>query len=121
MYQMLKDLHAEHKDKADMEILGFPCNQFGGQEPKSDEDIQAFVGKKGVEFPIFAKVDVNGANAIPLYDYLKRSCGGFITNNIKWNFTIFVVGKDGVPAMRFRPFLGSLSGVAAEVERLSKL
>jgi glutathione peroxidase len=86
-------------------VLGFPCNQFGAQEPGSEVEIGAFCQKNyGVTFPMFAKIDVNGANAHPLYKYLKDAKPGLLgTEAIKWNFTKFLVGKDGEPVARYAP------------------
>jgi len=86
-------------------ILGFPCNQFGAQEPGSEAEIGAFCQKNyGVTFPMFAKIEVNGANAHPLYKYLKDAKPGLLgTEAIKWNFTKFLIGKDGEPAARYAP------------------
>ena len=86
-------------------ILGFPCNQFGAQEPGSAAEIGAFCEKKyGVTFPMFSKIEVNGANAHPLYKYLKDAKPGLLgTEAIKWNFTKFLVGKDGEPVARYAP------------------
>jgi glutathione peroxidase len=86
-------------------ILGFPCNQFGAQEPGSETEIGAFCQKNyGVTFPIFSKIEVNGANAHPLYKYLKDAKPGLLgTEAIKWNFTKFLVGKDGEPVARYAP------------------
>src|SRR3954470_19966260 len=80
-------------------ILGFPCNQFGAQEPGSESEIGAFCQKNyGVTFPMFSKIEVNGANAHPLYKYLKDAKPGLLgTEAIKWNFTKFLVDKDGQP------------------------
>jgi glutathione peroxidase len=86
-------------------VLGFPCNQFGKQEPGSASEIGAFCEKNyGVRFPMFSKIDVNGANAHPLYKYLKRAKRGlFGTPAIKWNFTKFLVGRDGKVVARYAP------------------
>ncbi len=86
-------------------ILGFPCNQFGAQEPGSAAEIGAFCQKNyGVRFPMFAKIEVNGANAHPLYKYLKDAKPGLLgTEAIKWNFTKFLIGKDGEPVARYAP------------------
>ena len=86
-------------------ILGFPCNQFGAQEPGSAAEIGAFCEKNyGVTFPMFAKIEVNGANAHPLYKYLKDAKPGLLgTEAIKWNFTKFLIGKDGEPVARYAP------------------
>ena len=86
-------------------VLGFPCNQFGAQEPGDDAAIGAFCEKNyGVTFPMFAKIEVNGAGAHPLYKYLKDAKPGLLgTEAIKWNFTKFLIGKDGEPAARYAP------------------
>ncbi|HEU0094831.1 MAG TPA: glutathione peroxidase [Rhizomicrobium sp.] len=86
-------------------VLGFPCNQFGAQEPGDEAAIGAFCEKNyGVTFPMFAKVDVNGAAAHPLWRYLTKDKPGFLgTEAIKWNFTKFLIGRDGNPAQRFAP------------------
>ena len=86
-------------------ILGFPCNQFGAQEPGSESEIGAFCQKNyGVTFPMFSKIEVNGANAHPLYKYLKDAKPGLLgTEAIKWNFTKFLIGKEGEPVARYAP------------------
>jgi glutathione peroxidase len=86
-------------------ILGFPCNQFGKQEPGSEEEIGAFCRMNyGVSFPMFAKIEVNGPNAHPLYEYLKDEQPGVLgTRNIKWNFTKFLVDRNGMVVDRFAP------------------
>jgi glutathione peroxidase len=86
-------------------ILGFPCNQFGAQEPGDEAAIGAFCEKNyGVTFPMFAKVDVNGPDAHPLFQYLKKQKPGLLgSEKIKWNFTKFLVDRDGVPVARYAP------------------
>ena len=86
-------------------ILGFPCNQFGGQEPGSEAEIGAFCQKNyGVTFPMFAKVDVKGPGAHPLFQYLTQAKPGILgTEAIKWNFTKFLIGRDGEPIARYAP------------------
>jgi len=84
-------------------VLGFPCNQFGGQEPGSPEEIKAFTDGYGVSFPLFSKIDVNGPNAHPLYVYLKKMKGELLGNDIKWNFAKFLVGRDGEVLSRYGP------------------
>ncbi len=86
-------------------ILGFPCNQFGAQETGSEAEIGAFCQKNyGVTFPMFSKIEVNGANAHPLYKYLKDAKPGLLgTEAIKWNFTKFLIDKDGEPVARYAP------------------
>jgi glutathione peroxidase len=86
-------------------ILGFPCNQFGAQEPGNEAEIGQFCLKNyGVTFPMFAKIEVNGGGAHPLYKYLKDAKPGLLgTEAIKWNFTKFLIGRDGEPAARYAP------------------
>ena len=86
-----------------LRILAFPCNQFGYQEPGTNEEIKQFVSKYGVEFDMFDKINVNGGNAHPLFNYLKEKQGGTLGNFIKWNFTKFVIDKNGQPVARFAP------------------
>jgi glutathione peroxidase len=85
--------------------LGFPCNQFGSQEPGSNEEIQQFCSLNyEVSFPIMAKVDVNGSSADPIYMFMKESAPGLLgTEMIKWNFTKFLIGKDGKVLKRYAP------------------
>ena len=83
-------------------VLGFPCNQFGNQDPGSDEEIGQFCrANYGVTFPMFAKVDVNGDHAHPLYRWLTSEKSGLLGQNVKWNFTKFLVGRDGQVVKRF--------------------
>jgi glutathione peroxidase len=86
-------------------VLGFPCNQFGAQEPGTEAEIAVFCRENfGPTFPIFAKISVNGPKAHPLYRYLTRSKRGLLgTPSIKWNFTKFLVGRDGKPVARYAP------------------
>ena len=88
-----------------LEILGFPCDQFGHQEPGDESAIKSFCSLNyGVSFPMFGKIKVNGADAHPLYEYLKKSLPGILgIEAIKWNFTKFLVGKDGAPMKRYAP------------------
>lgn len=87
-----------------LKILAFPCNQFGNQEPGTNEDIKKFATEKfGVTFDMFAKIDVNGDHAIPLYKYLKYKQGGTLGDFIKWNFTKFLIDKEGQPVKRYAP------------------
>jgi glutathione peroxidase-family protein len=86
-----------------LRILGFPCNQFGSQEPGTHEEIKEFTSKLGVQFPLFAKINVNGIEAHPLFVFLKKELHGFLTNDIKWNFTKFVMDRNGKPIQRFAP------------------
>lgn len=102
-YTGLEELHRKYSDKG-LAVLGFPCDQFGHQEPGDEEEIKNFCSLKyDVSFPLFAKVEVNGANAHPLYKWLKNEKGGLLTNGIKWNFTKFLVGRDGRVIGRYPP------------------
>lgn len=103
-YQGLEQLYQQFKAQGFL-VLGFPCNQFGGQEPGSEQEIQQFCELNyAVTFPLFAKLDVNGKNAHPLYQFLKHSVKGILrTEAIKWNFTKFLVDKNGKVLERFAP------------------
>ncbi|MBX3018283.1 MAG: glutathione peroxidase [Bdellovibrionaceae bacterium] len=103
-YTGLESLYQQFKDR-DFVILGFPCNQFGGQEPGTNDDIQRTCTVDwGVSFPVLAKVDVNGANAAPIYEFLKSSAPGILgTEAIKWNFTKFLIDGNGRVTERFAP------------------
>ena len=102
-YKGLEELYVKFKDKG-LVILGFPCNQFGKQEPGNSEEIKSFCQLNyGVSFPMFEKIDVNGDNAHPLYKYLVKAAPGMITDGIKWNFTKFLIDKDGKVVDRFAP------------------
>ncbi len=98
----LEKLHQDYADQG-LVVLGFPCNQFGSQDPGSNEEIVAFCQKNyGVSFPMMAKTEVNGAQAHPLYQWLKTQAPGVLgSEGIKWNFTKFLVGKDGVSVKRY--------------------
>ena len=100
-YAGLEALYQKYKHEGFV-ILGFPCNQFGGQEPGGAEEIaQTCQINYGVSFPMFTKVDVNGADAHPLFAWLTRELPGLLGKSIKWNFTKFLVGRDGQPLKRF--------------------
>lgn len=107
-YRGLEDLYRRWKDKG-FTILGFPCNQFAKQEPGDEAEIKEFCEiKYRVTFPMFAKIDVNGDNAHPLYQYLKSAKRGFLgTKSIKWNFTKFLIDKEGNIVKRFGPIVSS--------------
>ena len=100
----LEDLHKHHADKG-LVVLGFPCNQFGSQDPGSDSEIAGFCQMNyGVSFPMMSKVDVNGPAAHPLYKWLAAEAPGLLGSKaIKWNFTKFLVGKDGQVIKRYAP------------------
>ena len=103
-YKGLETIYEQFKDKG-VEVLGFPCNQFGRQEPGAAAEIGAFCEKNyGVTFPIFAKIDVNGDATHPLFEHLKSKASGILgTESIKWNFTKFLVKKDGSVYKRYAP------------------
>ncbi len=102
-YKGLEELYQKYKDQG-LVILGFPCNQFGQQEPGDEVNIQEFCQVNyGVSFPMFAKVEVNGQNTHPVFQYLRSKLGGLLGNRIKWNFTKFVIDKNGNPVKRFAP------------------
>ena len=102
-YEGLQKLYDKSKDKG-LEILDFPCNQFGHQAPGTEEEIQEFCTLKyKTTFPLFAKIDVNGKDAEPLFEYLKKQKGGFLGDDIKWNFTKFLVSREGEVVERYAP------------------
>jgi glutathione peroxidase len=117
-YAALEALHRRHADRG-FAVLGFPSNQFGGQEPGSDAEIQAFCRTTyDVTFPLFAKVDVNGPGADPLFDFLTRERRGVLgTARIKWNFTKFLVDREGEVRRRYAPTVRP-EEIEPEVERL---
>ena len=106
-YEGLEAMYRKYKDQG-LVVLGFPCNQFGAQEPGSAEEIGAFCEKNyGVSFPMFEKIDVNGSNAHPLFQLLKSEASGLLgTEGIKWNFTKFLVDREGKVHERFAPTTG---------------
>ena len=101
-YEGLENIYETYQDQG-VEVLGFPCNQFGGQEPGENSEIQEFCKMKfGVKFPVFSKIDVNGENAHPLYEHLKSQAPGLLgSKEIKWNFTKFLVDRDGTVLKRY--------------------
>jgi glutathione peroxidase len=103
-YTGLEALYRQYKDQG-FSVLGFPCDQFGHQEPGDEAAIREFCSLTyEVSFPLFAKIEVNGAAAHPLYQYLKKACPGLLgLESIKWNFTKFLIGKDGLPKKRYAP------------------
>jgi glutathione peroxidase len=102
-YRGLEELHREFLGRG-FAVLGFPCNQFGGQEPGNASEIGAFcTSKYDVTFPLFDKIDVNGSGAHPLYNYLKREKSGLLGSAIKWNFTKFLVDREGLVTARHAP------------------
>lgn len=101
-YRQLNELHVKYADRG-LRILAFPCNQFGGQEPGTPEDIFKFAKIRGVNFDVMEKVDVNGVNTHPLWQFLKNSKNGLMGDFIKWNFSKFLVDRNGIPVERFGP------------------
>lgn len=116
-YRGLQDLY-DHYHKQGFEVLAFPCDQFGHQEPGSDNEIAAFCDLNyGVSFPLFAKIDVNGEHAHPVFKFLKSQKGGLLGDNIKWNFTKFLVDKQGNVVDRYAPQTIPVR-IAPDVEKL---
>ena len=103
-YKGLEALYRKYKDQG-LEVLGFPCNQFGAQEPGNEQEIATFCETNyDVTFPMFSKVDVNGEGTSPVYRYLKKAQPGLLgTEAIKWNFTKFLIDRDGNVVARFAP------------------
>lgn len=117
-YKDLEDLYRKYKDDG-LVVMGFPCNQFGRQEPGSNEDIGEFCSSKfNISFPMFAKCDVNGPGAHPLFVHLKAAAPGILgTEAVKWNFTKFLVNREGEVVGRF----GSADGVAKIAPQIRQL
>jgi len=117
-YKGLEQLYREFGERG-LEVLGFPCNQFRNQEPGNAVEIAAFCEENyGVSFPLFAKIDVNGEHADPLFQYLKQVAPGLLgTKRIKWNFTKFLVAKDGSVYRRYGPPTKP-EDIAADIEKL---
>lgn len=117
-YTELEQLYKEYKDSG-LEILAFPCNQFGAQEPGDAEEIKSFCSLTyNVTFPLLSKVDVNGKEAAPVYKYLKDSLPGLLgLKNIKWNFTKFLIDKSGRPVKRYAPTDKPLS-IASDIKKI---
>ncbi|MBY0460743.1 MAG: glutathione peroxidase [Gemmataceae bacterium] len=117
-YKGLEELSRQYKDRG-LVVLGFPCNQFMGQEPGNEEEIKNFCSLKyDVTFPMFAKVEVNGKDEHPLYTHLKDAARGtFGTRGIKWNFTKFLVNREGKVVARFGPTT-TPAQLTADIEKL---
>jgi len=117
-YDGLEKLYQQFKD-SDFEVLGFPCNQFGGQEPGSADEIAEFCKVNfGVTFPLMAKVEVNGDNASPLFDWMKKEAKGLMgTTAIKWNFTKFLIDRAGNVVKRYGP-QDTPASIAKDIEKL---
>jgi phospholipid-hydroperoxide glutathione peroxidase len=101
-YKELNEIYDKYEEKG-LKILAFPCNQFLGQEPACDVDIKEFAKKNNARYDFFAKIEVNGDNAHPLWKWLKQKQSGFMGSFIKWNFTKFLINREGVPVKRFGP------------------
>lgn len=116
-YAGLEKLYEKYK-KHGFEVLAFPCNQFGGQEPGTESEIKAFCETNyGVKFPLFAKIEVNGENAHPLYKFLTKEKPGILgTEAIKWNFTKFLIDRKGNPVKRYAPNV-SPEDIAPDIEK----
>lgn len=116
-YTELSQIYEKYKTQG-LEILAFPCNQFGGQEPGSNADIKNFACTRfKAEFPIFDKVDVNGPNTAPVYQFLKSNAGGFLGDLIKWNFEKFLVDKNGKVVERYPPTTSPLQ-IEKDIKKL---
>ena len=116
-YRGLEALHQELAPRG-FSVLGFPCNQFGGQEPGDASQIERFCSTNyAVTFPMFAKIDVNGGNAHPLYQYLKNAKSGLLGSSIKWNFTKFLIDRSGKVVARHAPTVKP-EGLTREIEGL---
>lgn len=116
----LEKLHKQYQDQG-LVVLGFPCNQFGKQDPGSNDEIQEFCQLNyGVSFTMFGKIDVNGTEATPLFNYLKESAPGLLgSKTIKWNFTKFLIGKDGQVIDRYGPATKPAK-ISADIEQALK-
>jgi len=116
-YEGLQSLYAKYKDRG-LEVLGFPCDQFGHQEPGSDDEIKSFCQVNyGVDFPLFSKIEVNGDDAHPVFKFLKSEKGGLLGDSIKWNFTKFLVDKKGNVIERFAPMTPP-TAIEPQIEKL---
>ena len=121
-YEGLEKLYKEYQDKG-LVVLGFPCNQFKAQEQASNAEIGVFCQKNyGVDFPMFSKVDVNGADAEPLFEWLKKKAPGVLgSKTIKWNFTKFLVSSDGESVTRYATATNPEKITADIVKALAKV
>jgi glutathione peroxidase len=117
-YRGLEQLYEKYRDRGFV-VLGFPCNQFGQQEPGSESEIKTFCETQfAVKFPLFAKIDVNGPNTHPLFEFLKKVKPGlFGTKRIKWNFTKFLVDRQGNPVKRYSP-KAEPAGIEEDIRRV---
>jgi glutathione peroxidase len=116
-YKGLQKLQDEYGERG-FTVLGFPCDQFGSQEPGTEDEIAEFCERNfGVDFPLFEKVDVNGKDAHPLFEWLRKEKSGLLGGRIKWNFTKFLVGRDGSVLSRHAPTTEPAK-LADEIEKL---
>lgn len=117
-YEGLEKLYGTYKDRG-FEVLGFPCNQFGGQEPGNADEIAEFCKVNfGVTFPLMQKVDVNGENASPLFDWMKKEAPGILGSKaVKWNFTKFLIDRQGQVVKRYGP-TDAPETIAKDIEKL---
>ena len=116
-YKGMQELHQRLAPRG-LAVLGFPCNQFGGQEPGDAKQIEAFCETKyDVTFPMFAKIDVNGSHAHPLFNHLKNAKSGLLGSSIKWNFTKFLVDRSGKVVGRYAP-TATPEAIRKEIEAL---
>jgi glutathione peroxidase len=117
-YDGLEALWQKYKDQG-FEVIAFPCNQFGAQEPGSADEIESFCKVNfGVSFPLMGKIDVNGAEAAPLYDWMKSEAPGLMgSKSVKWNFTKFLIGRDGTVVRRYAP-TDKPESLAKDIEKL---
>ena len=113
----LESLYKRYKDRG-FTVLGFPCNQFGGQDPGSQDEIVTFCQLNyGVSFPMLGKIEVNGRGADPLFEHLKNAAPGTLGKRIKWNFTKFLIGREGEVVKRYAPST-TPEAIAADIEAL---
>lgn len=116
-YQGLQSLYDQYAERG-LLILAMPCNQFGGQEPGSNAEVQEFCQLNyGLSFPVMGKIEVNGSDRHPLYSYLTSQAKGIVTESIKWNFTKFLVDRQGQVIKRFAP-ITKPADIAADIEKL---
>lgn len=118
-FKELEELYEKY-NKDGLEIIGFPCNQFAAQDPAGNDEIHSFCQRNyGVSFPMFEKIDVNGESTHPIYKYLKQEAKGTLGNNIKWNFTKFLVDKNGKVVKRVAPTVNPIK-MEEDIKRLLK-
>lgn len=116
----LEKLHQDYKEKG-LVVLGFPCNQFAGQEPETNDSvIESCKINHGVTFQLTEKIEVNGSNAHPIFKHLKKEKGGFLLSSIKWNFTKFLINKEGEVIQRYAPTTAP-EKIAGDIEKALEL